>query len=384
MLVDRRLALQTLMGSLAAAATSAPGQALAAAPAGSAPVFPPPSGRSVALVSDDAFPDPADMAARLSRLVARTDVHDSYLQGGAVEQLEKTFAALLGKEACAFLPTGTLANNLALRILCGENHHALCLYDSHLYRDESDAAPRLSGINLVPLSDGKSVLDVGEFARAFDAAQNGPYPIKVGAISLESPIRRLNGEMIPAASVAALAELARKQGTPMHLDGARLLVAPPGFDVRSYAAPFATVYVSLYKYLGAPFGAVLAGGKAHVDQARDLTHLYGGEIYQGWIPAVLALDRLKTLRGDMARAYSAAASLVSALQASGKIRVRPLQNPSNIMLLEMPEELAAGALERGRLADVRIGKWRDGAVPLYVNRSILRRPVGDYVRLFLS
>ncbi len=75
-------------------------------------------------------------------------MRDDYLEGGAIEELEKTFATLLGKEACAFFPTGTLANNVALRVLCGDDHRVLCQADSHIYRDDSDMSVRLGGINL--------------------------------------------------------------------------------------------------------------------------------------------------------------------------------------------------------------------------------------------
>ncbi|MBC7061369.1 amino acid lyase, partial [Salmonella enterica subsp. enterica serovar Enteritidis] len=101
------------------------------------------------LVGDSAPPDPAALSARLAELAGGGSVRDGYLNGGAVEALEKAFAAHLGKEACAFFPTGTLANTVALRVLCGDAPHALCQYDSHLYRDESNMAQRLAGINLV-------------------------------------------------------------------------------------------------------------------------------------------------------------------------------------------------------------------------------------------
>ncbi|WP_213979078.1 beta-eliminating lyase-related protein [Sphingomonas sp. dw_22] len=325
------------------------------------------------------------MSARLAELVgAPGAARDSYLKGGAVEALETAFAALLGKEACAFFPTGTLANNVAVRVLCDDDHHAFCQEDSHLYRDESDAAQRLAGINLVPLGAGRAVPTQDELTAAFDAAEKGPYPLKVGAISLESPVRRLHGEMIPAARIVEIAALAKRHGTPMHLDGARLLLAPPSLDVKGYVAPFETVYVSLYKYLGAPFGVVLAGLAATIAKAREYRHLYGGLVYQGWAPAMLALDELHSFRAIMERAHGAADELIALLEKSGKVKRRPNPNTSNIHMLEMPHALAEAAFERGRVAGVRIGQWQEGIVPLYVNQTILRRPVKAYAGLFLG
>lgn len=388
MTVDRRLILQAALGAATAAALPTAAQNYGGAPAAkppAAPVFPPPDERSVWLVGDDTPRPPEQTAARLAELArASATARDGYLKGGAVEALETAFAALLGKEACAFFPTGTLANNVALRVLCGDDHHALVQQESHLYRDESDAAQRLAGLNLVPLAAGRATPTLDELAAAFDAAENGPYALKVGGISLESPVRRAGGTMIPPARIAEIAALAKKHGTPMHLDGARLLLAPPAIDVKAYAAPFDTVYVSLYKYLGAPFGAVLAGTNATIAKARDLRHLYGGLIYQGWAPALLALDGLNGFAATMAKAHAAADELIAALERSGQVKRRANPDASNIHQLEMPRAFAEAAFERGRVAGVRLGPWRDGAMPLYVNATIVRRPVAELAALFLG
>lgn len=382
--VDRRNFLQgSLVATLAAAVPDAASSQGATAP--HPPAFPPNDERSVWLVGDSAQPDPVAMSSRLAGSVrANPDVRDRYEEGGAVEALERAFAALLGKEDCAFLATGTLANNVAVRMLCGEHRRALVQQESHLYRDESDAAQRLSGINLLPLAAGRASPTMDEVRAAIEASENGPYPMKIGAVSLESPVRRADGEMVPLALVRDIARLARSHGARLHLDGARLLLAPPGFDLAAYTAEFDTVYVSLYKYLGAPFGAVLAGSKVDIAQARELRRLFGGSLYQGWMPAVLAHEALPKFRPDIARAHQRVRELVSALVGSGKVRERSSPDASNIFWLEMEQALAEAAFERGRLAGVRIGRWKDGRVPLYANTTILRRPVAEYTALFLG
>ncbi len=381
--MDRRAFLQ---GSLAAAvATALPFEAGAQAAAGSPPAFPPVDARTVWLIGDDALPDPVAMAGRLAELVHRyPDVRDRYQEQGAVAALEGAFAALLGKEDCAFLPSGTLANNVAVRLLCGDERRVLVQQESHLYRDESDAAQRLSGINLVPLAAGRASPTLEEVRQAIEASENGPYPMKVGAVSLESPVRRVDGEMVPLARVREIAALARAHGARLHLDGARLLLAPPDVDIAAYAAEFDTVYVSLYKYLGAPFGAVLAGRKADIAEARELRHVYGGALYQGWMPALLALDALPRFRADIALAHARVRQLIAALVASGKARERSAAAPSNVYWLEMEQSLAERAFARGRAAGIRVGRWDGGRIPVFANTTILRRPVDEYVALFLG
>ena len=391
--MQRRTFLQGSIAAAVAAATSSHALAQSTPPhtASAPPAFPPVDDRSVWLVGDwGAPPDAVAMSARLAALVqgARPDgddgIMDSYQDGGAVSELEQAFARLLGKEDCAFFPSGTLANNVAVRVLCGENKRALVQHESHLYRDESDAAQRLSGINLVPLAPDRATPTLDEVREAVDESENGPFPMKIGAVALESPVRRADGEMVPLDAVRAIAKFARGHGARLHLDGARLLLAPPAFDLGAYAAEFDTIYVSLYKYLGAPFGAVLAGSKADIAEARDLRHVYGGALYQGWMPALLAHDGLSTFPRDIARAHARAAQLIDALVASGKVRDASNPNPSNIYRLAMAQEFAAAAFERSRRAGVRVGRWKDGNIPLFVNTTLLRRPVQELAALFVG
>ena len=381
--MDRRNFLQ---GSLGVAAASIASQGFAQASALPSPQESPADTRDVWLTGDTAPADSAAMAARLAALAQRNggDAIDRYLAEGEVEALERAFAELLGKEDCAFLATGTLANNIAVRVLCGKHRRALVQRESHLYRDEVDAPQRLSGINLLTLAPDRAVPTLEEVRMAIEDSEGERYPMPIGAISLESPVRRANGEMVPLARVREIASLARAHGVRLHLDGARLLLAPPGLDVGAYAAEFDTVYVSLYKYLGAPFGAVLAGSKVDIAEARELRRLYGGTLWQGWMPAMLARDGLPDFRERIVQAHERAAQLIAALVASGKVVDRTSPHASNIHLLEMPEAMAQAAFERGRQAGVEIRRWQQGVVALFVNTTILRRPVDEYVALFLE
>ncbi len=380
--MDRRRFLQ---GSLVAALAPALPNVAAQVPTPAALPFPPVDAHTVWLIGDDALPDPVAMSARLAELARRhPDVRDRYQEQGAVAELEHAFATLLGKEDCAFMPSGTLANNIAIRVLCGAHRRVLVQHESHLYRDESDAAQRLAGINLVPLAPARAGPTPDEVRAAIEASESGPYPMKVGAISLESPVRRADGEMLPLQQVREIAESARTHGARLHLDGARLLLAPPGVDIAAYAAAFDTVYVSLYKYLGAPFGAVLAGSKDDVAQAREWRHVYGGSLYQAWMPALLALDALPQFRERIAQAHARVRAVIDALVAAGKAREHRNGEPSNIYWLELEQATAERAFERGRKAGIRVGRWQGGRMPLYANTTILRRPAREYIALFLE
>jgi threonine aldolase len=377
--MDRR---QFLAGSLLGSLSGGP---VLAQTQPNPPPFPPVDARSVWLAGDSAPPDAVRAAARLAELVQKGKPRDSYLSGGAVAELEQRFATMLGKEDCAFLPTGTLANHIAVRILAGEATRVIVQHESHLYRDESDATQLLSGLNLVDLAPGRAGPSLDEIKAAVDEAENGPYPLRIGAISLESPVRRARGELLDPAQLRDIAAYARSKAIRLHLDGARLLLAPPGYDVAGTAALFDTVYVSLYKYLDAPFGAVLAGSKADIAKARALRHQFGGTIYQAWPCAVLALAALDDFEIRHKAAFAAADQLFATLEKAGAARLKPAPNASNIRQLVLKPKVAEGVFDRMRAAGVRLIKpGADGTTDIWINDTITRRPVDEYVKLFLG
>lgn len=385
MTLNRRGFLGALpIASLALASSRARAQYASTIASASAAPAPGPDYATLVQLSGDALPrNPLAEPARLQALLDRhAKPVDGYLAGGAVAELEARFSILLGKEDTVFMPTGTLANHLALRLLCGESKHALVQQESHVYRDESNTVTTLSGINLVPLAPGRAAPTLDEVGAAIERAELGPYPIKVGAIALESPVRRAQGATLSPALVAGIASLARAKNIRLHLDGARLLLMSgmPGFSVQSYCAHFDTVYVSLYKYLGAPFGGVLSGPKPLMARARELRHLFGGTIYHGWQAALPALDALDGVEQRFADVRAAGDRLLAALERTPGFKVLRVENGSNLAMLEIAPERLAGLEERLTRANVRIGKVSEGKVQLGFNESILRRDTGFLVR----
>ena len=320
----------------------------------------------------------------LSLLKGRSGVTDFYLAEGAIAQLESQFAELLGKQDAAFMPTGTLANQVAIRLLCGERRHLLLQKESHVYRDEGDSVSILSGINPRPLEGGTSEALYPSVVGAFNEASEDAYPIKVGAVSLESPVRRLNGSTVPLAMIEKIATLARSHGAGMHLDGARLLLmcGSDGFEVKRYCAPFDTVYVSLYKYLGAPFGAILAGDKKLIARAREMRHVFGGTIFHGWEAALVASDNLSGFEQRFAQARKAGEELLRLLGEVPGITVHRVEHGSNIAFLELSKHLEDGLAERLSKQDIIIGQIEDGRLPLTINETILRKPAATIAAAF--
>jgi len=345
-----------------------------------------PPERRVYLVGDGVISTPAEYARLLTRIA---DEHgmaaDNYLQGGAVEQLEQRFAKLLGKERAMFMPTGTLANHMAVRELAGDKRRVIVQQESHLYADEGDGAQLLSGLNLVPLGPGRATIRLDEVIPVVERSAGPPYPAPVGAISIESPVRRSSGEVVDFEEMKKICAYARERQIGTHLDGARVFLAAAymGISPAAYAALFDTVYVSMYKYFNAPFGAVLAGPAAMLNRISTLRHQLGGMIYHGWEPAAIALHYYEGFVERYQSAVKNGETLLRLLEAQGKIRVERVSHGSNIIGIRLSSG-TAGALQQ-KLAQAGIvirGAGDSAQTMIQVNETLNRRPAEEIAREF--
>ena len=241
--------------------------------------------RSIHFRSDGLALSSAEYARLLARLAENDKIAaDEFSRHGVVTQLEERIAAMLGKEAAVFLPSGTLANHLALRLLARRGRRVLVQRESHIHNDAGDCVQELSGLTLIPLAPARATFGLAEAAAEVTRAEDGRVATPVGAISIESPVRRVGGEVFDFTEMQRIAAFAREQGIGLHLDGARLFLAHPytGIAPQTYAALFDTVYVSLYKYFNAAGGAVLAGSRHLLDNLHHQRRMFGGALRQAW------------------------------------------------------------------------------------------------------
>ena len=308
---------------------------------------------------------PREYAALLNRLCQGRDVaDDNYLLGGEVEAFERHWATLLGKETAVFMPSGTLANQLALRVLAGTKRRVIVPEVSHIYNDTGDACQTLSGLTLMPLAPGRATFTRADVEAVLTRTAGGRVATDVGAIVIESPIRRLSGQMFDWEEAKRIAALARDKGIAMHLDGARLFIASAytGISPAEYAAQFDTVYVSLWKYFNCGIGAILAGPKRVLDGMFHVRRMFGGNLATGWNAALVARHFMDGFEGRLKSAVQISETFYAAMSKHPRLTIERIPNGTNLTRVTFKgvnaADVAKRLAERG-VRDVRTRQARD-------------------------
>jgi threonine aldolase len=288
-------------------------------------------------------PTPA-MRAAMAEAVVGDDV---YGEDPTVNALEERVAELLGHEAGLYVPSGSLGNQLGLRLHAGPGQEIVCDTLAHIARAELGAAAAFAGITFRTWrSSPRGVLDPEAVAELI-APDAGPYLVSTVAVAIENTHNFGGGTVQPGAAVDKVVALARANGLGLHLDGARLWNAhiATGTPLAELAAPFDTVSVCLSKGLGAPVGSVLVASAARIAEARVWRKRYGAGMRQVGILAAAghhALDHhLDRLADDHVHAQRIGAALGT----------DPATIDTNIVVLDVADApgVARAAAERGVL-----------------------------------
>jgi threonine aldolase len=332
-------------GAMALAGLARGGDVFAAAPSAEA------DDRIIRFGGDGLGLTPAQYARLLTRLVDEKKIApDSYILGGSVEELETQFAKLLGKERAIFMPTGTLANHMAVRALANGSSRVIVQDESHFYQDEGDCAQTLSNLTLMPLAPGKATFTADAVQHVIDQTKSGRVVSRVSVLAIETPVRRKQGESFDAAEMKKVIALAKREGIRLHLDGARLFLqaAYTGEDPAETARPFDTVYVSLYKYFNAASGAILAGPREVIDGMYHGRRMFGGGLSTVWPFSGVALHYLEGFSDRYRQAVRASEDLILALGKHGGFAVERI--PAGTNLFHMRVKTADPAQFQKRLA----------------------------------
>lgn len=229
---------------------------------------------------------------------------DLYGKGEIIEEFEKKFAVILGKESAVFMPSGTMAQQIALRIYADDKNNKKIAYHplSHLELHEQDAIKILHGLETVLL---------GEPNRLFTIKDLMSVEENVGTLLIELPQREIGGYLPALNELEEIIEYARSKNMYTHLDGARLFESLPYYEKSpaEIAAYFDSVYISFYKGMGAVAGAVLAGKKDFIDKAKIWKRRHGGDLISLYPYIIAANYYYEKRKGMMSKFHEEAIEL---------------------------------------------------------------------------
>lgn len=268
--------------------------------------------------------------------MARADVGDDVFgDDPTVARLEARVAEILGKEAAVFTPSGTMANQLALRAHTEPGDEILIDGNAHIYYYESGGPAALAGLMCRCLPGVRGVFTAGDVEAAIRPADQHYAPTKL--VCVENTHNRGGGNVWRIEHIQDIGEVARRHGLRVHLDGARLWNASvaTGIPERDYAAHFDSVSVCFSKGLGAPIGSALCGTRAFIQRARRFRKMFGGGMRQAGIIAAGALHALEHHRARLAQDHANARALAEGLSQLPGLDVDPASVQTNIVLIRV-------------------------------------------------
>ncbi|MFH0981061.1 MAG: GntG family PLP-dependent aldolase [Planctomycetota bacterium] len=293
----------------------------------------------------------------MRRVIAEAEVGDDVLgDDPTVIALQIRVAQLMGKEAALFVPSGSMANQTAIRALTEPGDEIIAHQDSHIYHYEAGAFAGVSGCSLRLLPGARGIFTAEQAATAI-RPPDSHFP-QTRLIVVENTHNRGGGSIWPMGHVQALRSLADERGLKMHLDGARLMNAcvASGHQPAEYARYFDTVSTCFSKGLGAPVGSAVAGNAAVIRRVHRFRKMFGGGMRQAGILAAAAIYALDHNIGRLADDHRNAKRLAQALARMHGLSVDVEAVETNILYVDVDPALGTAADFARRLesAGVRV------------------------------
>lgn len=298
----------------------------------------------------------------MRKAMAHAEVGDDvYGEDPTVNRLQDMVAAMLNKRYALFVPSGTMANQLAVRTQTQPGQEIIVESTSHIVRYEQGAAGALAGVQLHWVPGERGIMTAEQVEAAI--RPNDPYSIPTGLICLENTHNAGGGTIYPLSTIEKIKSIANQHGISMHLDGARLMnaVAATTLPPASYAQHFDTVSMCLSKGLGAPVGSLLISSHHDIiERARRFRRMYGGAMRQAGILAAAGIYALEHHVTRLPEDHIHAKKLARILQQIPSVRIAPQHVETNIVMFEVigqrrkPDEIVA-ALKQGGVLINAIG-----------------------------
>ena len=276
--------------------------------------------------------------------IAHAEVGDDVLEvDPTCDRLQRLTAELLGKEAAIFMPSGSMTNQIAVRIHCKPGDEFICESGCHIYNYEQGAFAQLSGVVAKTVEGASGVLHVDQLRGLIRPLNE--HLVRTRLVCLENTHNRGAGKIQPLENIAAICQWAHEHGLRTHLDGARLFnaVAATGIEAAEWAKHFDTVSVCFSKGLGAPIGSALAGPTEMIQEARRHRKLFGGAMRQVGVIAAGALYGLQHNRARLVEDHASAQILAAAIRQIDGLRLTPDEVDTNIVIFAIDPALGTSA-----------------------------------------
>ncbi len=291
--------------------------------------------RPIDLRSDTVTEPTPDMR----RAMADAEVgDDGYGDDPTVNRLEETAAALTGKEAALFVPTGTMGNLVSVLTHCQRGEEVIVGDQSHIYYYEVGGASALGSVVMRQIPNTPDgAMDLDRLEQAIRPIALPVAPTKL--VCLENTHNRCSGAVLPLAYVRQVSEIAQRHGVSLHMDGARIFNAAThlGLPVADILAPVDTVLFCLSKGLSCPVGSLLCGGREFIGRARRIRRMVGGGMRQAGVLAAAGLVAFQTTAHRLAEDHANARLLAEGLADMPGILLDPATIQTNIVIFELAE-----------------------------------------------
>src|SRR5262249_43409263 len=261
-----------------------------------------------------------------------------------VNELQELVADLLGKEAAVFLPSGTMCNEIALRVHCRPREEMLAHRTAHPIHCEAGGPGALGGVNVRPLDGPQGQFDAAAVHEAVRPASR--YFPRSRLLWVEQTSNLGGGSVWSLDRISRVVAAGRAHGLAAHMDGARLMnaVVASGVTARAYAEPFDSAWIDFTKGLGAPVGAALAGSRGFIDEAGRLKQQMGGAMRQAGIIAAGGLYALRHHVDLLADDHANARRLAEGLADLPGVKLDLAEVETNIVFFEVTGALDAATL----------------------------------------
>jgi threonine aldolase len=283
---------------------------------------------------------------------------DQYGEDPTTRALQERIAALLGKEAALFVPSGTMANQIGLKLLTHPGDDVVVGDEAHIVWHESGAAAANSGVQFTVVGHG-GLFTAADLRAAFKPAGHIIFPPST-LVAVENTHNRGGGVVFPQAEAEAICAAARELGMASYLDGARLFntAVATGRSMAELSAPFDVVSVALSKGLGCPVGSVVAGRRADIQRAVRARRMFGGAMRQSGILAAAGLYALDKNVSRLAEDHANARILAERL-ASTPVEIDLATVQTNIVIFRVPAPLpdAATVVQRAQEQGVLVSAF---------------------------